>query len=263
MTFWVAGASVVGGLIGSSGARSAASQQSDAAAQATQLQRDQWQQQQTNQKPWLEAGTNALAKMQGPAGDVTPWKSFSSSDFAADPGYGFRMSEGLKALDRTAAARGGLLSGATLKGAQRYGQDLASQEYGAAYNRFNQDQTNTLGQQNLGYNRLAGLAGIGQNANTQLGQAGQNYANQAGQNIMSGAQSSAAGAMGNANSMVNAINTGMSTYQNQQNFNTWMGAQGGGFYSGTPTNMTGFQAPATNPWSTTPTNALGSGTYGV
>ena len=53
-----------------------------------------------------------------------------------DPGYKFRLSEGMKALDRQAAARGGLISGNALKATQRYGQDLASQEFGNAYNRL-------------------------------------------------------------------------------------------------------------------------------
>ena len=52
-----------------------------------------------------------------------------------DPGYAFRVSEGMKALQGTQAARGGLLSGGAIKGALKYGQGLASQEYGAAYNR--------------------------------------------------------------------------------------------------------------------------------
>jgi hypothetical protein len=56
-------------------------------------------------------------------------------DLQADPGYQFRLSEGLKALDRQAAARGGLISGSALKASQRYGQDMASQEYGQAYAR--------------------------------------------------------------------------------------------------------------------------------
>jgi hypothetical protein len=53
-----------------------------------------------------------------------------------DPGYQFRLKEGMQGLERSAAARGGLLSGGTLKGIQRYGQDMASQEYQNAFNRY-------------------------------------------------------------------------------------------------------------------------------
>jgi hypothetical protein len=53
-----------------------------------------------------------------------------------DPGYAFRLAEGQKAIDRSAAAKGGLQSGAALKAAAEYGQSMGSQEYGNAYNRF-------------------------------------------------------------------------------------------------------------------------------
>lgn len=107
-------------------------------------------------------------------------RPFSMADYQADPGYAFRLSEGLKALDRSAAARGGLLSGATLKGAQRYGQDMASQEYQNAYNRYQSNQTNQ-------FNRLASMAGLGQTANQALQQAGTNYAGSVGNITMNNA----------------------------------------------------------------------------
>jgi hypothetical protein len=56
--------------------------------------------------------------------------------FQADPGYSFRMSEGLKALERSAASRGILSSGQTLKDITRFGQDAASQEYQNAFQRY-------------------------------------------------------------------------------------------------------------------------------
>ena len=56
-------------------------------------------------------------------------KPFGADQFQQDPGYAFRQAEGMKALERSASARGNLLSGATMKGIQRFGQDLASQEY--------------------------------------------------------------------------------------------------------------------------------------
>ncbi len=97
-------------------------------------------------------------------------RNFTEEDFNADPGYAFRQQQGTQAVDRSAAARGGLLSGAAIKAAQRFGQDLASQEYQNAYNRFNTNQTNQ-------FNRLASIAGVGQTANNALQSAGTNYAN--------------------------------------------------------------------------------------
>jgi hypothetical protein len=97
-------------------------------------------------------------------------RPFGTDDFEADPGYAFRQSEGNKMVERSAAARGGLLSGSAIKAGQRFGQDLASQEYQNAYNRFQSNQSNQ-------FNRLASLAGVGQTANNALQQAGSGYAN--------------------------------------------------------------------------------------
>lgn len=67
----------------------------------------------------------------------------TAADMEADPGYAFRKAEGEKALQRSAAAKGSLLGGGTLKALADYGQGLASQEYGQVYGRrlgeFNQD----------------------------------------------------------------------------------------------------------------------------
>lgn len=104
-------------------------------------------------------------------------KSFSMDDYVEDPGYQFRLSEGQKGLDRSAAARGGLQSGSALKAAANYSQNAASNEYGNAYSRYNNNQ-NTI------YNRLMGVSGSGQSANNATSAAGSNYANQVGSNFM-------------------------------------------------------------------------------
>jgi len=102
-------------------------------------------------------------------------QNFGMDQYQADPGYQFRLSEGNKALERSLAARGqfGSMNPAAAKALQEYGQQSASQEYGNAYDRYNNDQTNI-------YNRLAGIAGIGQTTNQQMQQAGQQYAASAG-----------------------------------------------------------------------------------
>lgn len=95
---------------------------------------------------------------------------FTPEAFAAnqDPGYGFRMKEGLKAVDAQAAARGGLISGAALKASQRFGQDMASQEYQNAFNRYQTSRQNTLGS-------YQGLQGTGMQAAGGLSNAAGNY----------------------------------------------------------------------------------------
>jgi len=128
--------------------------------------------------------------------------------FQADPGYAFRLAEGQKALDRQAAARGGLISGAALKGAQRYGQDMGSQEYMNAFNRYQAERSARL-------NPLQSLAGMAQTSTNQLGAAGQNYANAASEAIGAGAQARASGYMGTANAIGGGVNQYLNYGQNQ------------------------------------------------
>jgi len=217
-----AGGSLLGGLFGANASKSAANTASQSADKATALQREMWQQGRADQQPWLTAGTNALAQMQDPSMAPQQWKNFSMADYQQDPGYQFRLSEGLKTLDRTAVSRGGLLSGTMLKGAQRYGQNLASQEYDAAYNRYNTDQRNSLARGDMSYDRASALAGIGQTTASRMAGEGQTAANAMGNGINASGQATAAGQLGMGNSINNAMTTGASSYQNQTNFNRWM-----------------------------------------
>lgn len=139
-------------------------------------------------------------------------RDFSMADFEADPGYAFRQAEGLKGIEGGAAARGGLLSGGALKAIQKYGQDLASQEYGNAYGRFNANQTNK-------YNRLAGLVNTGQGATNQITNAAGNLGSQLGSNIIGAGNAQAAGQVGSANAWNQAIGGVSNAYQNNQLMN--------------------------------------------
>ena len=201
-------------------AESAAASTAAATDQATQLQREMYQQTREDQAPYREAGYNALAQMQRTAGNVPGAFKFGAGDYQADPGYAFRLSEGQKALDRQAAARGGLISGGALKAAQRYGQEMGSQEYGNAYNRALTSYNTDVARENQLYNRQAGLAGIGQTATNLVGQAGQNYATNVG-NLMTGAGAAqAAGQVG----MANALTGGLGTYLNYSQGNALLDA---------------------------------------
>ena len=226
MTFWVAGAVVVSSAIGSSAAKGAAKTQAAAADRAAELQNEQFQQTRQDYAPYREAGYNALAELQRTAGNVPGAFKFGAGDYQADPGYAFRLSEGQKALDRQAAARGGLISGGALKAAQRYGQEMGSQEFQNAYNRAFTGYGTEVARENQLYNRQAALAGIGQTATGQVAQAGQNYANTAGNLITGGAAAQAAGQVGQAN----AITGGLGTYLNYSQGNALTNALRGGGY---------------------------------
>jgi hypothetical protein len=158
-------------------------------AESLALQRQMFETQLALQEPWRQAGVGALNKLIPLASEYQP---FGMQQFRQDPGYAFRMSEGMKALDRSAASRGGLLSGATLKGAQRFGQDLGSQEYQNAFNRYQTERQSRLGP-------LQSLAGVGQTSAQSLGGAAGQYGANATNTLMTrGAnQANAALQMGN------------------------------------------------------------------
>lgn len=200
-------------VLGAASSRSASRTQAKAAQAGIDAQREMFERQVELQEPWRQAGVNALAKLQG-AVDYTP---FGMSQFQQDPGYAFRLAEGQKALERSAAARGGLLSGATGGALQQYGQNLASQEYQNAFNRYQAERAARLGP-------LQSLAGVGQTAAQTLGgQAGAYGANMA--NLLGSV--GAARAAGNIG-MANALAGGVSQYLNYQGQQNLLNALRGG-----------------------------------
>lgn len=136
-------------------------------------------------------------------------KKYTGKDLVNEPGYQFRLSEGQKGVERSAAGRGGLFSGQAGKELLRYGQGFASNEY---QNAFNRDAS----QKNQIYGMLSGTAGAGQNAAAMTGTAGAGAAANAGNYITQGANAQAAGMVGTAN----AINSGISNYQNYNMLNS-------------------------------------------
>lgn len=217
VTAVVGGGSVISGVMGAKAAKSAAKTQAASADYAAELQKEMFDKNVELQAPFREAGLSAQNKLldymgltPGAGGKYT--KDFSMADFQQDPGYAFRMSEGLKALDRTAASRGGMLSGAALRGATRYGQDMASQEYTNAFNRYQTNRANQL-------NPLQSLMGAGQTASTTLGNAAQNYASNAGNAYMNAGNARASGYVGSANAWSNALGQAANTYGQNQMLN--------------------------------------------
>lgn len=216
----VVGSAVVGGVMANKASKTQASATSKASDTQLQAQREtnemQWKMYEQNRKdqaPWLKAGETALGQLSTglkTGGEFN--RNFTAKDFQSDPGYAFRQSEGQKAIDNSAAARGSSLSGATLKALTRYGQDTASAEYQNSYNRWNNDVSNR-------FNRISGVAGTGQQAVNQIGAYGQqtasnvaqgnmNTANQVASNTIQAGNARASGYVGTAN----AINGGINNY---------------------------------------------------
>ena len=77
-------------------------------------------------------------------------RDFSLSDFQTDPGYQFRMQQGMDALQNSAAARGGLMGGDTGRALAEYGQNFASNEFQNAFNRYQQNRQFRAGAERLG-----------------------------------------------------------------------------------------------------------------
>jgi hypothetical protein len=204
-------------LIGADAAKSAAATQAQATAEANRVAYQMYQEQKALQEPYRAAGVtgqNKLLELMGLGGDKTSAnygkyaKDFSMSDFTADPGYAFRLSEGQKALERSAAARGGLLSGATGKALTRFGQDYGSQEYTNAFNRYQTNRANQL-------NPLGSLITSGQNAAANTGSAAGTYGATVGSNTTSGAAATAAGQVGSTNALTGGLNTYLNYSSNQ------------------------------------------------
>ena len=225
---WMMPAAIIGSsLFGASAAGSAADTQAAAADRAAELQREQFERQVELQAPFREAGVRALPELEA-ASRYTP---FGMQQFQQDPGYGFRLAEGQKALDRQAAARGGLISGAALKGAQRYGQEMGSQEYTNAFNRYQTERQARL-------NPLQSLAGMAQTSVGQLGAAGQAMASGVGEAGGQAAQARASGYMGGANALSQGLSNYMGYSQGQDRnalLSRAIGGGGGGLaYTGEP-----------------------------
>lgn len=208
------GAAILGSsVLGAVSSKNAADTQANAARRAADLQKEQFDITNEQQRPWREAGGRALTKLEG----MADYKPFDMNAFTQDPGYGFRLKQGQKALDASAAARGGLISGNALRAATAFGQDMGSQEYQNAFNRYQTERQATLAP-------YMTLAGYGTNANALSAQAGQNYATNAGNMITGGAAAQAAGTMG----IANAFGGGASQYMRYNQGNDLLAALRGG-----------------------------------
>ena len=189
----------IGGVAQASAAKSAARAQRGAAERQVDLAERVYEEQKGMFQPYYQAGTNALGALQYELGMGDQPEGYQG--FRATPGYQFRFGEGQRAIDTSAAARGQLFSGNTLRALTQYGQGVGSAEYGNYMN------------------RLSGLTGAGQSAAGQQAAAGGAYGQQAGQAFGAMGNAAAAGAIGGANALTGAINSGIGLWQYQNLLN--------------------------------------------
>ena len=218
----IAGSSVLGASAASSAARTqaaatdrATAAQAAAAEKGIASQERMFERQIELQEPFRQVGVNALPELVA----ASRYEPFTMSKFQADPGYGFRLKEGLRALENSALARGMGQSGATLRGVTRYGQELGSEEFTNAFNRY-------LAEGNTKVNRLQSLTGMGQttsqNIANEAGQLGRGIASTYGQlgqnigsNLIQGGAARASGYMGAANALSGGLSQYLAYDQNQ------------------------------------------------
>ncbi len=115
----------------------------------------------------------------------------------ADPGYAFELQQGTQALQNSAAADSGALSGAAMKDLIGYSENYARTGYNDAFNRYQTQQGNI-------FNRLFSLTQLGQNAAAGVGSGGVNLAGQAGQAVSNAGTAIGGGIVGAGNNLSQA-----------------------------------------------------------
>lgn len=154
-------------------------------------------------------------------------RNFSLSDFQEDPGYQFALSQGMRGIQGSAAAGGGLLSGATLKALTRFNQDTANNQFQNSFDRFNQNKLQNL-------NTLLNVSGIGQQSAGAIGAYNMNANNQIANNLNNlgmakgglltqAGNAQAAGVMGGANALTQGIGGALNQLGSFQMMNTLKG----------------------------------------
>ncbi len=259
----------IGGLIAANGAKKAAKTQASAADKASDAQeriadkqialaRETQGQINRNLSPYRRAGMDALDQQRNALSDGFQYQAApgmndavpdyehstpSIEEFRNSPGYQFQLEQGQRAIDGSAAARGNLFSGATLKAQQQFGQGLADQSYQSFLGDYRQQEANALNDfrtqqansvndyrsQQANYtNRLDNAVASGQNAAAQANNAATNSAamqtnalmnagNAQAQGYMAAGNATSAGQIGVSNALNTGINNALGAYQYMQN----------------------------------------------
>jgi hypothetical protein len=234
----IAGAGIVGGLLGAVSSSHAADQAAGAANQATQTQQQMFNTINQQQSPYRQAGYNALSALgtgfgaTGAGGfpfdstagtglsdgsqtgsnafsGIAPGQfthQFNAADLNANlaPNYQFQLGQGLGAVQNASNLQTGF-SGNTLKGINDYAQNFAGNAYQNAFANYTANQTNI-------FNRLSSIAGLGQTANANVGNAGAVISGNAAQSQIASGAAQAAGTVGTANALAGGLQNAASWY---------------------------------------------------
>lgn len=228
---WGYAAAVVAAVVASKGSKKAARTAANAQYAAIDEQGRQFDITQKQMAPYREAGLRGLGnyeKMLGEYGDYELPEAFSfgADEFNEykDPGYEFRMDEGLRAIDRRMAKSGQRGSGRRPRALMELGQNLASQEFGAARGRAYQDYQSEVAREAEDYGRsytdplarYGQLAQMGFGGTQSLGQMRGSYAQSIGQNMGNAGRYQAAGTLGQYGAYAQGIGAMGSYYSQNQ-----------------------------------------------
>lgn len=163
----------------------AASAQRKAAGQASATEQNAFNTAQQNLAPYNQFGQAAANQLSTQLPDLTKPVNLTQAALEATPGYQFNLSQGLKSVQNDATARGWGVSGAAQKGAANFASGLANTTYQQQFQNAVTNQQNT-------YNRLLGIAGLGENAAAGVGNAALGTAGEIGGNILGAGSATAA-----------------------------------------------------------------------
>jgi hypothetical protein len=191
----IIGAATIGAGASIYGANKAASAQTKAANQASQVQKEQYAQTRADLAPYRDTGTTALGQYSSLLGqNGKDAQSAAMSQYTESPFLSQLVNRTTSAVDASRAARGGLFSGGT---AQEIG-DRAGQLYLGDYNNY--------------LSRVGGLADTGASAATQTGQFGQNAAAGRAQSALAAGNAKANGYINTGNAINNGLGQAASLY---------------------------------------------------
>lgn len=211
----VAGAAVVGGYLSSQGAQNAAQTQADAARNAQNISQNEFNQITAQEQPFMLGGQASLNQLNYLLGNGNPnqYKGLSTTGgsfgslltpFTANnfqqlsPAYNFQRQQGMQGVLNSNASGAGSLSGAAQKDLMSFNQNFANTSFANAFNMYQTQQGNI-------YDRLAGVAQLGQNAAANTGQQGTALAGQAAQSATNVGTALGAGQIGAANAYAGGI----------------------------------------------------------
>ena len=199
-------------------ANKAAKAQLQGAREGAAAEREMFERQVELQEPFRQVGVNALPDLVA----ASKYDPFTLEKFRAGPGYGFRLKEGLRAIENSALASGMGRSGSTLRGLTRYGQELGSEEFMNEFNRYQAERNARL-------NPLQSLAGMGQTTSNTLGNAAGQLGSSLSNLAVGSGNARASAYAGTANALASGLGQALNysqgqtaARQQQQNFDTYM-----------------------------------------